>query len=643
MANQPQIPQAGSEQPGSSIAQPIASSDGTKLNPLAVNIAKAIRLQEGGGKVDYGAVGDLNKGVSKGAYQFNKNNFQEWATRYKLDPTDFSPVNQDKVAYSRIDDLLKQGRSPSEVAAIWNGAHVENGKYMPNNPAYVDGVKKQYAGVVGAGSQPQEQATTEQPAPTDKPKDPGLTGNGLIDSAADFLFPIAGDLKNDITGKSTKTGLQQLGDAGLSALPFIPGLGEAGEAARGTEAAAGILPKLLGSKLAKGAAVGYGAGALGNLSSGQSLGQSITPNLGTLGGAATGGLANTLLPKILAPFTKNFTKGGALSAVENNLQDATKRWQGLRTSMAGMPNGGKDALSLIARTPDALPVVENGTYNGLQGAQKIYKQELALGQLRASALDKMGGIPPSLSGERAASLEASGLEHNLPQSLQQRAQTLIDEQYKDTPFEKSKGQELAAQIASMKDNYGGDHINWSQLEKIKEAFPYNSPIARASRSMLEEGAKESNAPDLAELNKAIQTHIHARKILGVKGLHGKVVPGGRLGNMLRGHTAGVIGSMAGDVLGGGFPGLIGGALGGEAISKLLSRWMGETSLSNPVRDALIERLQVEDPQIVQKYANYVGQQGQVAPQRQKPATKSGILPRLMVTAAARAGGSLANQ
>ncbi len=113
-------------------------------------------------------------------------------------------------------------------------------------------------------------------------------------AVGNFLFPAVGDVYHDIKGDNTKTGLQQLGDVGTSVLPFIPGLGEAGEAARGVEA---VGSGLLGT-VGKGAATGYGLGVSQNLSEGKGFGQSLAPNLNTVGGAITGGALNGVLGKL---------------------------------------------------------------------------------------------------------------------------------------------------------------------------------------------------------------------------------------------------------------------------------------------------------------------------------------------------------
>ncbi len=153
------------------------------------------------------------------------------------------------------------------------------------------------------------------PAPTQDqtpPPDPNATPNpfsaqlpnvltsgansDLAKGAANFLFPIAGDLKDDFTGQNNKTVMQQVGDAGLSALPFIPGLGEVGEGARIGEAGiaagkAGLLARAAASPIARGAAVGYGAGVASNLSQGQNPFTSWMPNQNTIAGAVLGGAA----------------------------------------------------------------------------------------------------------------------------------------------------------------------------------------------------------------------------------------------------------------------------------------------------------------------------------------------------------------
>lgn len=141
-----------------------------------------------------------------------------------------------------------------------------------------------------------------------------------IKGVGNFLFPIVGDVYHDVKGDNTKTALQQTGDAALSALPFIPGLGEAGEAVKGTEAtleggadvakSTGLLGKTL-----KGAGVGYGAGVASNLSQGQGIGQALTPNANNLIGGLLGG-ATPLAMKGLGTAAK------AISGIDPQVEGA---------------------------------------------------------------------------------------------------------------------------------------------------------------------------------------------------------------------------------------------------------------------------------------------------------------------------------
>lgn len=125
------------------------------LDPAAVNLARAIRKQESGG--DYNHSGD--SGSSLGAYQWNNqpngksiplksgevpSNFKAWATEVSLDPNDFSPKNQDMVAYRKIKKLKDEGHNVVDIAAIWNGGDAKR-----QDPNYITphGLPSQKKGV----------------------------------------------------------------------------------------------------------------------------------------------------------------------------------------------------------------------------------------------------------------------------------------------------------------------------------------------------------------------------------------------------------------------------------------------------------------------------------------------------------------
>ena len=145
----------------------------TTYDPKIINLVKAIAMQEGGGTPDYtsGIPGGNPAGADgeRGAYQWLPGNFESAAKQYGLDPTDFSPTNQNRVAYAQIADQIKQGKKPQEVASWWNsgdynswqpGTVQKNG----NTPAYVQGVSKYYKQF--NGQTPAAPTTVTPPPPT---------------------------------------------------------------------------------------------------------------------------------------------------------------------------------------------------------------------------------------------------------------------------------------------------------------------------------------------------------------------------------------------------------------------------------------------------------------------------------------------
>ena len=92
----------------------------------ALALTHAIALAESGssGQPDYNAVGD--NGTSKGAYQWQPGNFEAAAKNAGLDPTDFSPENQDKVAYSEVKAYKDKGYDPGQIASLWNSGSPNN-------------------------------------------------------------------------------------------------------------------------------------------------------------------------------------------------------------------------------------------------------------------------------------------------------------------------------------------------------------------------------------------------------------------------------------------------------------------------------------------------------------------------------------
>ena len=112
-----------------------------QLDPSIVALTKAIGHQESGGS--YSKIGD--NGHSSGAYQWNNPkplrsgeipvNFREFATNVGADPNDFSPTNQDRVAYKTVEKWGKEEKlSPAQIASKWNSGKAD--AYKTATPGY---------------------------------------------------------------------------------------------------------------------------------------------------------------------------------------------------------------------------------------------------------------------------------------------------------------------------------------------------------------------------------------------------------------------------------------------------------------------------------------------------------------------------
>lgn len=316
--------------------QPVSLPQTDQLDPSIVALMHGIKTSEGTNG-DYNAIGDEGTAAGIGQWSNESNgvpqklqqgqipaNFQGEARQYGLNPNDFSPANQNQVMYASIAADKQAGLSPEQILSKWNSGSpnayltnpVEGSSVSATGTsdvaAYVQrgmAAAQEYAQANNQSAAPQQSgigvptadAATTQAQPA-QPESTLQKAGDVAGAVGNFLFPAVKDVYNDVTGQNTganqKTYLQQLGDVALTALPFIPGLGEAGEVARGAElategaadAAPGLLSKLAGSSVAKGAGVGYGAGVASNLSQGQGLGQAFLPNANTILGAATGGV-----------------------------------------------------------------------------------------------------------------------------------------------------------------------------------------------------------------------------------------------------------------------------------------------------------------------------------------------------------------
>lgn len=162
---------------------------------------------------------------------------------------------------------------------------------------------------------------------------------GDIMGAGNALLPAIGDIYNDVTGKSKKTALQQVGDVGstaLTAASLIPGL-DIG--ALGLKGAIAEAPSI-GVRLVRGGLIGGGYGASSSLGSGETdptrIGVSAAE--GAIGGAATEGILSKLLP------------GSTLNkSIQDTmpLENKATRVDALRASLPENANGGVQRKGIL--------------------------------------------------------------------------------------------------------------------------------------------------------------------------------------------------------------------------------------------------------------------------------------------------------
>ena len=612
------------------------ATDGSRLNPTAVLLAKSIRKVES--NHDYNAVGD--NGESHGAYQFNKDNFNTWAQQYGLDPNDMSPVNQDKVAYTRINDLLGKGLRPSEVAAMWNGARATSTGYKAINPQYVEKVKSAYTDYYNehqnnfvtppqVSETPVPQSTQEQ-----KPQEPGFIQNltsgnigGALHNAFDFAFPVVDDLINDIKGKPDKSALQQLGDLGMSALWFLPFGSIAKGAGLGLKAVGlGTKAAEAGGAIAAGLGAGYAGDVASKLASGETKPEEIaTPGLGT---AIGGGLAGVGLgvSKIYNHFLGEQNVVNKVAQVYDDAAGATKSGvKGMSKTAARKLEPNSEFLANAGIAPETQEI--NGRRVFTTGEDS---QSMATLQKRASALTDLADEAAAKSAQAGAVTDLNAVK----QEMIKRAESEYSGIARNKAIDHINS-EMDAYISQF-----GDKIPLDKTVDIKRAIgdttkfdatrpslltDVNNKMYGALKDTIEKEATAAGVPDIGMINKMIQQHIDAMAFL--KRINGQTIKGGRLGTYLTRGAGLFIGSKLG---GSGIIGQIGGAIAGEEAGGLVSRWLQKLAAGGPMTAATLGRMSTEEPQIVQQFLEYLGKSGKIAP-TVKPVQRSagGVLQKAL--------------
>ncbi len=169
---------------------PTSSQVPQGLDPNAYILTKAIAMQEGGGKIlspDHpsGDFPNAAPGTAGGPYQFTPDTWKANAAEVLKDPNaPMTAENQNKVAYTKVKSWLDSGKTPAQVASMWNAGPGAPDAWKPgtvqkngNTPLYAKNVQKYAEQLYSQSGAPQGGA---QPAAQTDPNDP-LGGKSFSD------------------------------------------------------------------------------------------------------------------------------------------------------------------------------------------------------------------------------------------------------------------------------------------------------------------------------------------------------------------------------------------------------------------------------------------------------------------------------
>ncbi len=564
--------------------QTIKASDGTELDAGVVNLSRAIRARESKG--DYNAVGDA--GTSKGAYQWQPGNFESAAKQYGLDPKDFSPVNQDKVAYQQVKALKDKGYTPEQVAAAWNAGEgsLQNDKWKTNvgdttingqtvhydTPSYVNSVVSEFQKLKGSNGN-----SGYNPTPFSNPT--GSANPGQINfSGIQAPTPQPQSNPTSFLGQAGQEFSQAGSDIGTSASKLGTGVSELtqGNVKQGAQdtfngalqtvgAGAGLIGQLTNTALEhtpivgtalKGIEnlIGAGVGSLAKTEAGQAVAKSVGefsaahPEISKDIGAGFNIVTAIPILKGLS-VVKNVAMDATASALKNYAEKAATK--DITEVMQKTARGSK----YLERNPDvvktliderAIPDIEGGRFTVSDAKSKLGQQISTIEDTKLTPLLESGNSP--------------AIKSRMPfEDILKNAETFATNAQEDfAPIKK--------ELDLVRKKFG-DYPTIAQLNEAKRTVSrkisegaFNNPDSSAmkvARSVLqdsvEKGARALGLGDVAAINQEMARLIKAQDALDF--IVRKAVPLGKFGKtMVNAATVGgeVLGEMHGVPAVGGF-------------------------------------------------------------------------------------------
>lgn len=564
----------------------------------ALNLTRSIALAESGGpngRPNYTAIGDAN--TSAGAYQWNNGktalskggvpvNFQAAAKEAGLNPLDFSPENQDKVAYYQVKKKKDEGLQPWEIAAWWNSGNAKNweghkgtvtinGKQVNyDTPAYVAKVKSLYL----------QQQQGQQPSFAPNPNLQGVPGQSAENPS------LVQDLSSTASNSARKfvEAFDPTIERGLSGLPstilqgggaVIGGLGEA---------ATDVLHHVpvVGSVL-KGAEglIGKGVGALAETD----VGKSIANSYGQLPEEVRKDISGAFDIATAIPILRGLklattaAKGAAVNAVKGTVvKGAEKEITGALTAKAtkglvAAEARGVKPLSVLTKNPEFLPQVveQNGrfVYNVDDAARAINTaldaEENALQTALGQAIKK--NVMVDLEATRKRVLKDVGKEYQLSGSHNAALKAVND--YFDSVMASSpKGRTFIDlnELNGIKRDVR-EAVNFDNLGTQRGAVRFQ--IGQSLMNQVEEIAKKAGVKDIDVINKSMGAKLEALKIL--KAIGGKPVKNaGTIGREIATDVAGAGGEALGNMMG--IP--LASTFAGRSLARVVGKRIPRTSV-----------------------------------------------------------------
>lgn len=425
------------------------------------------------------------------------------------------------------------------------------------------------------------------------PKSLGQEVLGGVEGIGNALFPAVKDVYNDVTGQNTgankKTFLQQAGDTALSALPFIPGLGEFGEGARaadlGVDAAtqaakvggeiaakaapaavnaaptlgSKVIPGILNSPVARSVAMGYGSDVGSNLSQGKTGADAFTPGLGTLTGGVLGvgskalagggtGAASKLVNSLVKPLLKDFAYGknpGRAIAEEgitgNSLEDLTGKIAAVRQQVGEkIGEMGKNMPQLNLNLAPSLKPIDDA-------------MEEAAKQNNSAAFSRLQEVKKALTQNLGMGMDETGA----PAIVSKGARNLTNQAYLDAQELKQRVGDMTRWTGNASDdkavNLALKKVYGNLTDTMQKGVESVPGVGKATLAQLQKLNQRYGDLLTAESATKYRSAIEGRqnmiglgdKVLGGTGLIGGLLSGGPVGAAL----GGAAGAAAGHVLG----------------------------------------------------------------------------------------------